>query len=669
MRRPSTALRYRGPVAVLAALGLVLTGCQANPGDAPTVEDQTPAADDDADTEDTDDDEEDGTSSVPAELRSIQIGVDSVPADLNPHLVSSQSMLTSTVGELTLPSAFLRGDDGVRRTINSDLLASAEVVEGDQEAPEKVVYTINSRAQWSDGTPIVGSDFEYLHEQITTQPGVTETDLYASVEDVTTSAGGRQVTVTFDNPTSQWRELFANLLPSHIYRGENRPFATMMSDVPAASGGLYTVRQFDSGRGTLVLERNTRFWGETPPRSDKLEFSVVNDTDTAAQMLRTGQIQAVASRNSGVALESLRTLPDVQARAATLGRQLTLQLNTTSDHLDSPDARAEILGAVDADRVARLVTGHPRATAPQDDLVADTAGSATGEPGAGLAGVDKENPVRIGADTLDDEAVEAARRVVDNLVAEGIPATVVTPSATEIFSDLLPRGEVDAVVTWQDDVRGWSDLRSRYLCDETDRPLSGSSGSASGDTDESESSASTASSESSVDGSATETSGTSAAARDGVASSEADEAGESSEAQSVPEERGRAANVTGICDDTVDSLLSDEPAGGGLEAVPEELGVRLGELHLSKPLVSDRVLVGTGSGLVGPEEDLSEWPIGPRSGPFYTADRWTRTSTDTDSDSDTGDEDSSGTDTSTDPATGGTENTASTENTEETEDE
>ncbi|MGO1704277.1 MAG: hypothetical protein ACTHZT_04300, partial [Candidatus Corynebacterium faecigallinarum] len=115
----------------------------------------------------------------------------------------------------------------------------------------------------------------------------------------------------------------------------------------------------------------------------------------------------------------------------------------------------------------------------------------------------------------------------------------------------------------------------------------------------------------------------------------ADGAGDTGDTGSTADataERARAANVTGICDDTVDALLADEPEGGSLEAVPEELRARIGELHLSLPLVADRVLVGAGPDLVGPDQDLSEWPIGPRSGPFYTADRWTRMDTDTEPD-------------------------------------
>ena len=62
-------------------------------------------------------------------------------------------MLTSTVAELTCP-VHTAAADGLRHDISNDLLDSVEI-DGATRTPEKVVR-INSRAQWSDGTPIVG---------------------------------------------------------------------------------------------------------------------------------------------------------------------------------------------------------------------------------------------------------------------------------------------------------------------------------------------------------------------------------------------------------------------------------------------------------------------------------------------------------------------------------
>ena len=92
IRRPSTASRRRVPVAVLTALGLVLTGCQANPGDAPTVEDQAPATDIEDGAGDADDTDQ-GDSWNCAASRSAWTRCP--PTSI--HLASTQSMLTSTV--------------------------------------------------------------------------------------------------------------------------------------------------------------------------------------------------------------------------------------------------------------------------------------------------------------------------------------------------------------------------------------------------------------------------------------------------------------------------------------------------------------------------------------------------------------------------------------------
>ena len=89
-------------MAALSAAGLVgavLVGCQARPSDAPTVAAPQTASTTQEETE------EPGT--VPDELRTVTVGLDSIPGDLNPHLIGSRSLATSVVAQLTLPSAFL----------------------------------------------------------------------------------------------------------------------------------------------------------------------------------------------------------------------------------------------------------------------------------------------------------------------------------------------------------------------------------------------------------------------------------------------------------------------------------------------------------------------------------------------------------------------------------
>lgn len=602
--------RLSATLPTVLVTSLLLVACQANPGDAPTVDDpveDTAVAESDSDPAEDGPETGDGSPTpVPEEYRTIEVGVDSVPADLNPHLVGSQSMLTSMVGELTLPSAFGIGPDGSRTVPNSALLDSVDVLEGEEDAPTEVRYTIADRAQWSDGTPISGSDFDYLHRQITSAPGALETSVYSAVDDLEVSAGGTRITVTFDRPTEDWRELFAHLLPSHIYGAENRPFASMMGEVPAASGGIYTVRQFNPGRGTLVLERNARYGGENPARTDELVFSTAGDVDTSAQMLRADQLQMLTTRNGAVTSENLASVPGVSTRTVGLDNALTLSLNTASERLEEPGARREVLSSVDTDRVARLVTGHPRATAPSGDAAAGGTG-VEGTDATGLRGVTGGRPLRIAADTLDDDAVEAARRVADSLVDEGIPATAVAPSSSDLYSSFLPRGEVDAVVSWQGEARTWSDLRSRYACDREDRPVTDPSEELPTET------------ETAGPGPSTTAPSDTAPSESASASSPASSAGDGT---ADGELSARAANVSGICDDELDGLLAE--GGGALDGVPDGVAARLGDLQLSLPLASDRIVVATTGDITGPAGTLDEWPMGERTGPFVSAGEWRR---------------------------------------------
>ncbi|HJG46335.1 ABC transporter substrate-binding protein, partial [Corynebacterium variabile] len=378
--------RLSAVMAALSAAGLVgavLVGCQARPSDAPTVAAPQTASTTQEETE------EPGT--VPDELRTVAVGLDSIPGDLNPHLIGSRSLATSVVAQLTLPSAFTvpaGSATGARTELNTDLLESVKVTEGTGVAPTKVRYVLRPDAQWSDGTPVTGADFDYLHQQITGRSGVVDPAGYAMIDKLSVSAGGRTVDVTFTGPDPDWRELFANLLPSHIYRTEDRSFDSMMSGVPAASGGIFRVRGVDTARGEIRLDRNQRYWGETPARTDSIVLSAVPDSRTATQMLRTGQLQMLLTGEQGVTTESLAAVPGLRVREMTRRPDLVMTLNTTAPRMASLTNRTRVTDALDADALARILTQDPSATAPgtgvaaADDGETGSTGSGTGRDGS-----------------------------------------------------------------------------------------------------------------------------------------------------------------------------------------------------------------------------------------------------------------------------------------------
>lgn len=629
--------RLSAVMAALSAAGLVgavLVGCQARPSDAPTVAAPQTASTTQEETE------EPGT--VPDELRTVTVGLDSIPGDLNPHLIGSRSLATSVVAQLTLPSAFTvpaGSATGARTELNTDLLESVKVTEGTGVAPTKVRYVLRPDAQWSDGTPVTGADFDYLHQQITGRSGVVDPAGYAMIDKLSVSAGGRTVDVTFTGPDPDWRELFANLLPSHIYRTEDRSFDSMMSGVPAASGGIFRVRGVDTARGEIRLDRNQRYWGETPARTDSIVLSAVPDSRTATQMLRTNQLQMLLTGEQGVTTESLAAVPGLRVREMTRRPDLVMTLNTTAPRMASLTNRTRVTDALDADALARILTQDPSATAPGAGVAADdggetgSTGSGTGRDGSpatpALPTVGGElTPLRIGADSGDATAVEAARRVVDQLTGAGIAAEPVIRSSADLYGSFLPAGEVDAVIAWQETPETLSELRSRYGCDTTDRsvsrPSTGLPSVTAVPTSESRSTETTKSTEST-------------APMEPMEPMETTESGEPTESATEGENAaasGRTVNTSGLCSAEIDGIidaallsvegLSEDGVSSLVDATVERVSDAVAEQRIDVPLTEDRRVIAAGPDLVGPEPRLADWPLDRDTGPLASAATWRR---------------------------------------------
>lgn len=180
------------------------------------------------------------TTPPPPKKEQIVVGIDSIGAGFNPHLLSDQSPVNSAISALVLPSAFRPVPDsatttGSRWEMDPTLLVSAE--ETSQE-PFTVTYTIRPEAQWTDNAPIGADDFSYLWQQMLTQPGTVDPAGYGNITDVQSRDGGKRVVVTFDHKYPAWRELFNDLLPAHIVKDIPGGFASGLVKSMPASGGV-----------------------------------------------------------------------------------------------------------------------------------------------------------------------------------------------------------------------------------------------------------------------------------------------------------------------------------------------------------------------------------------------------------------------------------------------
>lgn len=440
--------RFAARAAALSAAAL-LAGCAANPGPPPLVDPaEAPAQEH---NEDAEQDQPRQRSTQSPERSQVTVGTDGLRGGLNPHLQADESAMVRSIADLVLPSAFLGGER------NDELLKAATRLPSSRYAMT-VRYVIAPEAQWSDGTPITGSDFVYLWRGMTQTAGAIDAAGYDAVVGVRVSGtGGKVVDVDFAQPVRSWQTLFSHLLPSHLLAPDATDFRAALHDTIPASAGRYMVREVDRGRGTVTLHRNDRFWGHAPANIDIVTLQTVRTTTQVADQLRAGQLGFVDKAPQETSSRVFALLPSTQTRLVTGPRTLGVHVSATSGLTRA--MREELRMLLDVPLLAAIGTGRSTdlALAPETPQLA-------GEPVALPQYVASHRPLRIGADASDPQAAAAARSLADLLQQRGVRANVVTTDTDSLLSRSLPEGNIDVLVGWRVDAGTATQLAGRLTC-------------------------------------------------------------------------------------------------------------------------------------------------------------------------------------------------------------
>lgn len=469
----------------LAAVSLLaLAACTANP--PPPVEST---------------DSPKPTTAVPTK-NTVAVAIDDVGIGFNPHLLADQSPVNSAVSALVLPSPFRPALDPARPGVtlwvpDPSVLVSATAVP--PEAPTTITYQLRNEAQWSDGAPIAAEDFRYLWQQMITQPGVVDPAGYGLIDDVESSGGGKTVTVTLTAPYPAWRELFIDLLPSHLVKDTPGGFARGLGDSIPVSGAQFHIKSVDRGRDEIVLERNDRFWG-TPAKADQILMRRGGSPAQLADSIRSGDAQVARVHGGAATLGQLSVIPSVRTGTELQPRVLSVTLNGRVSTLAEPTVRKGLFGLLDPNLLATVGAGSESSATPARAQVlapSDPGYAPTAPPpptreqafgalaGAGFQvvptlaeGNDPETvtvgrlvrdneqlTLVLGAPENDDIAIAVANTVADQWRGAGIAASVRALKAEDLYGEALTSGTVDAVVGWE---RAGSDpatsLASRFGC-------------------------------------------------------------------------------------------------------------------------------------------------------------------------------------------------------------
>ncbi len=603
---PKRARRAWLTVGVLVST-MALAGCAVSPPPAPQSTETT-------------------RSIAPPPLRKTQIimGIDSIGAGFNPHLLSDLSAVNAAVGALVLPSAFRPVADpatptGSRWEMDPTLLVSADVT---NENPFTVTYKIRPEAQWTDNAPIAADDFWYLWRQMVSQPGVVDPAGYDLITGVQSIDGGKQAVVTFSRPYPAWRQLFTNILPAHIVKDVPGGFPAGLASALPVTGGQFRVENIDPQRDEILLARNDRYWGP-PAKPDLILFRRAGAPAALADSVRNGDTQVAQVHGGSAAFAQLSAIPDVRTARIMTPRVMQLTLRASEPKLADAAVRKAILGLLDVDLLAAVGAGSDNTVSldqaqirsPSDpgyvptappaltriealglleasgyQIENDTSASVTPPPPApsapprptngppeitrGRISKDgKQLSLIIGVAANDPTSVAVANTAADQLRNVGIAATILALDPVALYRDALVNNRVDALVGWREAGGNLATLlASRYSCPALEA------------TPVSTATAPTASSDPSVTARATPA--TTPTAPNSTAPSRAQEPGALVQAPS---------NLTGICDHSIQSSIDAALAGtANINDVINEVEPRLWNMSTVLPILQDATIVAAG---------------------------------------------------------------------------
>jgi peptide/nickel transport system substrate-binding protein len=342
-------LRWLAPPALV--VGMVVSGCSDGYSDLPatravrvgTTSDVNPRS--------------------PSTLRDggdLRLALTSFPANFNELNIDGNTADVGSIVTPTLPGAFITRADGSLK-LNTDYFTGAELTSTD---PQVVAYTINPKAVWSDGSPITWED---LAAEVDACSGHDKRYLIASragferVKSVTRGVDDRQAVITFAQPYSEWRGMFAGGMQPRSMTASPDVFNNGQLDAPGPSSGPFIVSTIDRTAQRIVLTRNPRWWGFAP-RLDSITFLVL-DAAAVIPALQNNAIDAVGVGTLDDLVTAQRT-PGIVIRSAPAPTWYHLTFNGAAGSILA-DEKLRLAICRDIDRAAIVnvvqhgLTGHP----------------------------------------------------------------------------------------------------------------------------------------------------------------------------------------------------------------------------------------------------------------------------------------------------------------------
>lgn len=231
----------------------------------------------------------------------------------------------------------------------------------------KITFHLKPDAKFQDGSPVTAKDVSYTVKRLMTVDrgpsallaGVLDPDAAVALDDHT-------VQFTLKHTFSPFLAITPLILIVNSKQAEahtvNNDWAQAWLGDNIASGGPYSIKQWDHGGG-MTLDRFPGYEGGFPAHPiDELRFPLTNDEATVLAMAASGELTMASQFQTNETYDALKKMPRFRLQEDASPDAFYLKMNSKVAPTDDLHVRRAIACAVDYTTIQQqILTGEPLA--------------------------------------------------------------------------------------------------------------------------------------------------------------------------------------------------------------------------------------------------------------------------------------------------------------------
>jgi len=263
----------------------------------------------------------------------VIVGDSQEPPTLNPFVPGGDNFIVSIVGQGYL--AGVQEISGFTLELIPELVTELPTIDNggvvlNDDGTMTVSYQILDNAQWDDGTPISGADFQYTLDVILDPDTPVDKTTYEDIDLDTVVVGDKTFEYTIAAPTALYELIFGTLIPQHAVEGSD--FATDWNETMWPSAGPFVFSEWQKGQ-SITLVRNDNYWktdeetGQQLPYLDGVTFKFIPESESLITAFKAREVDVIQPDPNTEIIETLQALEPEGARVEVLSGPVWEHLN------------------------------------------------------------------------------------------------------------------------------------------------------------------------------------------------------------------------------------------------------------------------------------------------------------------------------------------------------